>query len=85
MKSLRDEIRLRRVKEDGFNFTKAIGFDFIQTQFGFHIEQGEIFHLNVKSTRTPSGHEPYVRKLVQGEQDSLREDKAVLRGYSRAA
>ena len=43
MKSLRDEIRLRR-DADGFNFICAA--DFIRALRGFHRKQSERFHLN---------------------------------------
>ena len=42
MKSLRDEIRLRR-DVDGFNFICAA--DFIRALRGFHRKQSERFHL----------------------------------------
>ena len=39
MKSLRDEIRLRRVERTDLISPKPQGFDFIQTLFGFHRER----------------------------------------------
>ena len=43
MKSLRDEIRLRRYNKDGFNFIRAMR-GFHPNLFGFHREQSERFH-----------------------------------------
>ena len=43
MKSLRDEIRLRRDEKDGFNFIEAAGFDFFQIYLDFIVSETNDF------------------------------------------